>query len=217
MSKTIASLLLLAGLCAAPFPIGAAANLGSAAIAAEEIQMVAISEEDEDIISVDPSLDEEIDMAAASDNGQDLPDDAPTTGFAAAIVEITQSQNAPITGIAVAVEPEVIETIARNAVAEEPVQTASNTTDMNNVSQMVSSLDNMEGKLVMDRNGELMGKVVGVDYETTTIEVELADGRRITLLDLPVDLGNGYVSVDLTDVELSPVADPDDLLRIDCQ
>jgi hypothetical protein len=52
--------------------------------------------------------------------------------------------------------------------------------------------------------------------ETTTIEVELTDGRMITLLDLPVDLGDGSVSVDLTDVDLSPVA-ADDLLRIDCQ
>ena len=81
---------------------------------------------------------------------------------------------------------------------------------------MITRLDAMDGKLVMDRNGELMGRVVGVDYETTTIEVELTDGRMITLLDLPVDLGDGSVSVDLTDVDISPVA-ADDLLRIDCQ
>jgi len=81
---------------------------------------------------------------------------------------------------------------------------------------MITRLDEMDGKLVMDRNGELMGRVVGVDYETTTIEVELTDGRMITLLDLPVDLGDGSVSVDLTDVDISPVA-ADDLLRIDWQ
>jgi len=39
----------------------------------------------------------------------------------------------------------------------------------------------------------------------------------ITLLDLPLNLGEGFVSVDLTDVDFDPVGDADDLLRIDCQ
>lgn len=212
MSKTIASFLLLAGLCAAPLPTGAAANLGSTAIAAEEIQRITTSETDENIVYVDLGFDEEVNRAAAPDSGKDIPESAPAPGYAPALVEITESQSAPITGIAVAVQPEVIETIARNPIAEEPVQTASS----NTTSQMVTRLDEMDGKLVMDRNGELMGRVVGIDYETTTIEVELTDGRMITLLDLPVDLGDGSVSVDLTDVDVSPVA-ADDLLRIDCQ
>jgi len=220
MSKTIASLLFVSGLCLAPFMVGAGMNFTSTAYAVEQEQVVTTSEADEDLAYVDPDIDEEVDVADLEAD-QDIQPHAPSVGFAMPIevaVESTQSAGAPITGIAVALQPEVTESVAHIIpAADETVQTASDTTDMANVSQMVSNFADMNGKLVMDRNGDLMGTVVGVNDETTTIEVELTDGRMITLLDLPLNLGEGFVSVDLTDVDFDPVGDADDLLRIDCQ
>jgi len=204
MSKAIALLLFASGLFVAPLLTGAALQFSSTT-AAQEFQAAAVSEEDEDIANVDPNLDEEIEFAAASATG--IADGAPVTGIAVAMIPVLETtqdfgNTAPLKGFAAPEEPGIIESAANAAaVAEETVQTASARTDMTAVSQMVSVADDMTGKLVMDQNGELMGTIIGFNDETTTIEVELMDGRRITLLNLPTDLGHGVVSINPTDVE----------------
>src|SRR5262249_10861135 len=141
MSKAIALLLFASGLFVAPLLTGAALQFSSTT-AAQEFQAAAVSEEDEEITNVDPCLDEEIEPAAAP--ATDIADAASVTGIAMAmtpVLETTQDfgNTAPLKGFAAPEEPGVIESVASApAVTGETVQTASATTDMTAVSQMVS-------------------------------------------------------------------------------
>lgn len=93
---------------------------------------------------------------------------------------------------------------------DEPAQAASAATDMAGVNQMISKLENMTGKEVIDQNGEFLGTITGIDEETNLAEVGLANGGTIALMpDMLTDMGNGVVAADLTggdavaDVDLS--------------
>jgi len=130
MSKTIASLLFVCGLCVAPLLTGAAVQFTSVAYAAEEEQAPAVFDEDEDIANVDPCIYEETDMATASETDEDIAGSTPIRGTAVAItpvLEITRdfADSAPSKGFAIAQEPEVTESVATFAPSEEDtLQTA---------------------------------------------------------------------------------------------
>jgi hypothetical protein len=188
----------------------------------EPAEILAASEDDEDFTNADPCADEE---TAALESAQAFADAAPTAGVAVAvapIVEITNvfANNAPSTGIAVTVEPVVEITVAfegnvSTAVAVEaepileitrtlasitpssgePAQIASATTGPANADQMVSEVEEMNGKDVFDRHGALIGRMINCDDETGLAEVALANGSMIALIpSMLTDMGIGVLA-----------------------
>jgi hypothetical protein len=205
MSKTITSLLFasgfVSGLCVTPLLTGAAVQFASAGYAAEE-QAPA------------PCIYEETDMATASETNADIAGGTPTRGTAMVInpvLEITQdlSDNVPSKALAIAQEPEVTESVASFAPSEEDtVQTLAAAPHTANGGQMISGLDDMNGKVVIDQNGELMGSITNVDYEADLAEVELTNGSVIGLMmHMLTELDNGLVAADLTDEDAFATAE----------
>jgi hypothetical protein len=212
MSKITTSLLVASGLFVALLLIGVAVQPASTAYAAGDEQVLSAPEQDEDIVYVDPYIDDKADATPAPQMNQDVGSSATVTGIAVPIspvLEITESGSAPTTGIAVAEEPEVIDSVASVAPSSgETEQTASATTDMANVSQMISRLDDMNGKVVIDKDGELMGAITSIDYPADLAEVELTNGGVIGLpMQMLTELDNGLVAADLTDEEAFATAE----------
>jgi hypothetical protein len=202
MSKTITSLLFasgfVSGLCVTPLLTGAAVQFASAGYAAEE-QAPA------------PCIYEETDMATASETNEDIAGGTPTRGTAMVInpvLEITQdlSDGVPSKALAIAQEPEVTESVASFAPSEEDtVQTLSAAPHTANGG---SGLDDMNGKVVIDQNGDLMGSITNVDYEADLAEVELTNGSVIGLMmHMLTELDNGLVAADLTDEDALATAE----------
>lgn len=205
MSKFTTSLLFASRLVVAPLLMGGAAQPASIAYAAGEEQSLAAFDQDgEDIVYVDPCIGDEADAAPAPALEANPVVEANATGIA---VEIIESDSTPMTGFAVAEEPAVIDSIAIVAASGEAEQMAS-TTDTARASETTARLDDMNGKTVLDKNGELMGEITNVDYGANLAQVALKNGGIIGLtMEMLTELANGSVAADLTDEDAFATAE----------